>query len=434
MKRKWFAFFICLLPVMIWPTPSPAFDPGKDITLHGLMDARFTRYDSTRTWLTAGMGKTRYGHDPASPDSDTSPDLAEIALEARARFGWAWTGNLVLKYDPEKDKTPVDVTEAFLAYKSLPNPKGLRIKSRLGAFFPQVSLENHGRAWTSTYAITPSAINSWIGQEVRTIGAELTLQTPGENLGPAHWNLDDWDVALLGAAFMANDPAGTYLAWQGWSLHDRKAGLFDRMPLPPLDSIGPGGTFDRQVPWIEPFHEIDDRVGFYTGLNIHHRDHGSLHLLYYENNGDGGAFDGEQYAWDTRFLSIGTRLFLPLELEFLAQYMTGDTAMGPADEVNVDFWSFYTLLTRAFGDRHRFTLRFDRFTTHDRDALSGDNNDESGWSWLAAWTFDPAAGHRITTEYLSVTSDRPERARYGWDSDVHETCVQVSYQFFFDLP
>ena len=66
--------------------------------------------------------------------------------------------------------------------------------------------------------------------------------------------------------------------------------------------------------------------------------------------------------------------------------------------------------------------------------FSGDNNDESGWSWLAAWTFDPAAGHSITTEYLSVTSDRPERARYGWDSDVHETCVQVSYQFFFDLP
>ncbi|MCG8618358.1 MAG: hypothetical protein MI802_19245 [Desulfobacterales bacterium] len=433
MNRLLFSVFLFLGVSLVLVPMAPAFDPTQDITLHGLMDARITLSDTTRTWLDGGMGKTRYGSKSASPDNDTQADLAEISLEANARFGWAWTGNLALKYDPEQEKTPVDVTEAFLAYKSLPNAGGLRIRSRLGFFFPPVSLENHGRAWTSPYAITPSAINAWIGQEVRTIGGEVTLQAPGDSVGPDGLDLEDWDFEVLGAVFMANDPAGTYLAWNGWSLHDRKTGLFDRTPLPALNSIGPGGALSRQAPWVEPFHEIDDRAGFYTGLNIHHMAHGSLHLLYYDNNGDGGAFDGEQYAWDTRFLSVGVRLFLPLDLEFLAQYMTGDTAMGPADQVNVDYWSFYTLLTRPIGDHHRLTLRFDRFTISDRDDLPDDNNDESGWSWLAAWTFDPASGHRIITELLSVTSDRPERAAYGWDSDIHEICLQVSYQFFFDF-
>lgn len=420
---------LCLFLSLLLPPPASGFDPQKNITLHGLMDARFIRSDATRTWLDAGMGKTRYGSDIASPDSDTQLELAEIALEATARFGWSWTGSLALKYDPEQDNTPVDATESFLAYKSPPRSNGMRIRSRLGAFFPPISLENHGRAWTTPYAITPSAINSWIGQEVRTIGGEITLKTPGEEMG-----LEDWEFELLGAAFMANDPAGTYLAWQGWGLHDRKTGLFDRMPLPSLNAIGPGNPFAKQVPWIEPFHEIDNRIGFYTGLNLHHIDHGSLHLLYYDNNGDGSAFDGEQYAWDTRFLSIGARLFLPWDLELLAQYMTGDTAMGPADEANVDYWSFYTLLTRPISDRHRLTLRYDRFTTHGKDILPSDNNTESGWSWMAAWTFNPTPGHRITTEWLSVRSDRPERAGYGWERDIHETCLQVSYQLFFDFP
>ena len=43
---------------------------------------------------------------------------------------------------------------------------------KAGAFFPTISLENDDLGWTSPYTLTPSAINSWIGEELRTIGSE----------------------------------------------------------------------------------------------------------------------------------------------------------------------------------------------------------------------------------------------------------------------
>ena len=45
---------------------------------------------------------------------------------------------------------------------------------KTGAFFPTISLENDDLGWTSPYTLTPSAINSWIGEELRTIGSEGT--------------------------------------------------------------------------------------------------------------------------------------------------------------------------------------------------------------------------------------------------------------------
>lgn len=35
-------------------------------------------------------------------------------------------------------------------------------------------------------------------------------------------------------------------------------------------------------------------------------------------------------------------------------------------------------------------------------------------------------------EYLTVTSTRPERMRYGWDTDIDERITQVSYRLMLD--
>ncbi len=45
-----------------------------------------------------------------------------------------------------------------------------------GAFFPTISLENDDLGWASPYTLTPSAINSWIGDELRSIGSEATMR------------------------------------------------------------------------------------------------------------------------------------------------------------------------------------------------------------------------------------------------------------------
>ena len=64
-------------------------------------------------------------------------------------------------------------------YVSLASAIARALSSRsvkAGAFFPAISLENDDLGWTSPYTLTPSAINSWIGEELRTIGSEGILR------------------------------------------------------------------------------------------------------------------------------------------------------------------------------------------------------------------------------------------------------------------
>ena len=74
-----------------------------------------------------------------------------------------------------------------------------------------VSLENRGVGWSDVYSITPSALNTWTGEEFRTIGAELE----GRWLGASHGYLGD--VALVGAVYGWNDPAGALIADRGYA-------------------------------------------------------------------------------------------------------------------------------------------------------------------------------------------------------------------------
>ena len=74
-------------------------------------------------------------------------------------------------------------------------------------------------------SITPSAINSWIGEEVRPVAAEGTLAA----------TLGEHKLRATAALMAANDTAGTLLTFRGWALHDRTTLAFHRQPLPPLD-------------------------------------------------------------------------------------------------------------------------------------------------------------------------------------------------------
>lgn len=81
----------------------------------------------------------------------------------------------------------------------------------MGGFYPQLSLENPDMGWLSAYNYTNSAINSWVGEELRTLGVEATIKRPARNFNSAH------SFSLVGATFKGNDPAGTLLAWRGFA-------------------------------------------------------------------------------------------------------------------------------------------------------------------------------------------------------------------------
>ena len=85
----------------------------------------------------------------------------------------------VLRAEPQT-RSVVDALETYLRYDDA-GARLYRWSVKAGAFFPTISLENDDLGWTSPYTLTPSAINSWIGDELRTIGSEGTLRWKSEH-------------------------------------------------------------------------------------------------------------------------------------------------------------------------------------------------------------------------------------------------------------
>lgn len=369
------------------------------LDVSGYAEGRVIMTSATQSWENAGLGKVRYGGN----GSDILA-RAEGALVLQPKFGFDWTGTVVLTANAQQRQS-IDISEAFLQYKSAPGREvGFRAKG--GAFFPPISAENSGLAWTSPYTITSSAINRWVGEELKTIGGEATIFRRTE----------DMEIDLTGAVYMANDPTGTLLAWRGWSFNDRETGFLDRLQLAPIRIIRPTGKLPTQASTEKPFHEIDQRAGFYAALSADHADFGKVSVLWYDNRADDHGFETAQWAWRTKFLSVRYKNQLADDIDVIAQFMRGTTTVitipkpvGPV--VYTAYWSAFGLISKAWG-RNRVSLRAEYFKTTDRDIFP-DNNSEHGMSLTAAYVFRPTPHQRLTLELLYVNSLRLERIFMG---------------------
>lgn len=391
-----------------------------ELDVTGLVDARLALTSKTLSWEEGGLGKVRWGSSDGKAGVIARP---EGALIVEPHFGFDVSGFVHLQASSQQ-RPAVDVVEAFLDYQTPPASRfGLEVKG--GLFFPKISVENTGIAWTSPYTITSSTINSWIGEELRTIGTELTATWRPSALS---------EIGATGSVYYFNDPAGTLLAWRGWTLSDREAGIFDRLRVPVVRIIRRGAQLDRQAHTEEPFHEIDSKQGYYLGAHASHRDFGHLQVLWYNNNADDRELKFAQWAWRTKFWSAGYTSPTWADITFLAQGMVGSTTVitlplprGPF--VDTRFWSAYALVSKAW-NRHRVSLRLERFGADDRD-FAADNNNEQGTGITAAYVFRPAERQRLTLEVLHVKSDRPERRYFGASTKARETVLQASYRYFF---
>ena len=203
---------------------SIGFSDGEfpKLQFQGLIDVRFITTDQARSWLDGGLGKTRYGALVEEGSELLRLSQTSLLLTAAASEDLSARLHLNIDAEPNRDlsRSRVDLIEGFISYRPVLSP-GIRFRIRGGVLFPPVSLENRDAAWTSPFSITTSAINSWIGEEVRVTAAEA-------NVIFSHRSSE---YSLGGALFGNNDPSGTLLAWRGWSLHDRQSGLSDRLPL-----------------------------------------------------------------------------------------------------------------------------------------------------------------------------------------------------------
>jgi hypothetical protein len=284
--------------------------------------------------------------------------------------------------------------------------------------WPPVSLEHEGADWHVKDSITPSAINTWIGEEVRPAAAEGTLSTTvGENR-----------LRFSAAIMAANDTAGTLLTFRGWALHDRTTLAFNRQPLPPLDNE----IATYQAPYTHPLLDIPDgfahRPGYYAKVAWQLPIPVRVELFRYDNRANPiDVTDDLEWGWRTRFNNLGLVAKLAAGAEIKGQAMLGTTRMGFADDgrrwVDNRFRSAFLLFTKPFG-RFGVTVRAEGFDTRNRGSDVRDEYDDSGWSAMIAGKRD---WDHITAlvELLHVSSRREDREDFGLAPRQDQTQVQA---------
>jgi len=302
----------------------------------------------------------------------------------------------------------------------------MRYSVRAGVLYPPASLEHDGVAWSTTRTLTPSAINSWIGEEVKVAALEGAITAP----------VGDGKLTATGAVFGYNDTSGTLLTFRGWALHDHQIPLNGDFPLP-----------DRSQTWwsyrpnqahvAEPLRELDDRAGYYGKLEWRPDAPFMVTAFYYDNAGDETSRDDFQTSWKTQFANIGVVAQLTHDTQLLAQAMTGSTAWIPlanrpvAKVDDVGFRSAYLLLDHTFGSQG-LAARLDAFeTTDENQAYSLNSTPETGWSLTAAWRNQLNTSLMWMIEGVYIDSERASRGQVGADPQQSQLQVQTSLRLGF---
>lgn len=397
---------------------------GTDIlsasTLTFMTQASLVLADGHNSFADGGFGKTRFD---GSADGDFAFNAlpTEAALIWQPRFTGSLSGNASVMWQNDQDND-VDLIEAYLTY--IPRRGGtIGFSAKAGLYWPEISLEHAtGGAWSTVYTITPSAINSWIGEEVKVMGAEGTL----------HLTLGSQDLSLTGGAFGYNDTSGTLLSFRGWALHDIKATAFGYFLLPPLNPF----MTQAQEYRTRSLLEIDDRVGFYGRAEWRPAPSVVLNAFYYDNRGDPEVFTPElQWGWRTRFWNVGLVADLSADMRLIAQAMTGTTLMGFIPRNATRYWvdtryrSAFALLTHRVGDG-AVSVRAELFDTVERGSrmVAADEN-EDGWVATAAVRWPVWQMVTLFVEALHVESTRGARSRLGLPAKENQTVLQAALRF-----
>lgn len=384
----------------------------------GLADFRLGVANGEPSWLDGGFGKSRFG---ATNDGlDARATLAEASLVWKPVFAFPLEGYMHAQYNGEQDDK-FDLVEAYATYRAPPFEAG-RFKLRGGLFYPPVSLEHAQNAWQTIYSITPSAINTWIGEEVKVVGVEAWFER----------SFGEHKISVTGSAFGFNDTSGTILSWRGWGLHDLKTAEFSSWPLPdrPLGNFWT--TFRFQARRTEPFREVDGRVGYYARFDWRAPQTVAFNAIHYDNRGDGKSAEQGQISWDTTFTNFGLTLDLSENTIVLAQGMFGRTFFGRRVPpiVDVKFDAAYALINHTWGP-HALTGRVDWFETRDQTFVALDNNNEHGWATTAAYIYTLDRHNRLMGEFMRIQSDRATRVEAGLDPQQDQLVFQLNWRLGF---
>ncbi len=376
------------------------------------LDVRADSSDATNSRLEGGLGKLRYDR------TDDGLRLGYLRLGYRVDLTQTLRVTAEAAAYGDHDVNPLDLNELYAEWRPIPS-SDWRSRLKVGAFYPEISLENRMRGWRSPYTLSFSAINTWVGEEVRTIGAEYSLEMLGRSRGHA------FDLTFNAAAFGWNDTAGTVLAARGWGLHDRQSSLFGRF-------ANGGQPFSASTLFYD---DLDKRAGYYVGTSANYRGLLEARMLHYDNRarlGPANPSIGDD-PWETYFDSLGLRWTPTSNWTAITQWLHGRTY----DDIGLptNAWSFHSefLLASWKQGPMRYSARYDRFRTQQTASnfiqYIGFYLGDDGHAWTLACSRQLSERWTAVLEAIQVDSGVAQRVFTGEAPYQRERQVQLAIRY-----
>ena len=375
---------------------------GLAVEVKGLVQLNYVKASDQSSWFEEGTGILAYSQDSAN--------VQQALVEVSDNFSNGLSYEVVANYYQLGEQN-LGISQAQISYKPLSSAK-LRWRARVGFFYPKLSLENVDTGWVSPFTYTQSAINSWVGEELRTAGLEFTLYSPGRTRN------SPISFEFHGSLFKANDPLGTVISWRGFAMHDRQSLNNDRVPFAPYPSvIGEDRIFHPN--YVEPYHELDGHIGFYLGAHVEYYKQSTLRYYYYDNQADPLEVNHQRlYAWRTKFHSLAVQHKFDANTRVLGQWLSGSSVMGERF-VYIDFDAWYLMVSHKY-KAHRISLRFDKFKVREDDIFPWDQNNSDGQGYTLAWRYDINKNWQIGAEQHINKNSADIRATLGENIQVDQ--------------
>lgn len=389
---------------------------AQDFVLHAYIDERLVAAPDDTSWTHGGFGKTRYG------GNQTQLHFGGAAVYGAAQITPELLASGQVQYHTS-GRGKIGLLEGWIRYRPV-SITPWRWSFRAGALFPPVSMENDGVGWISSWTLSSSALNTWVGEELRAVGGEFDLEHRGE---VGHW---DFRASL----FHRGDPAGTALAIRGWSIGDLASGIGNRLHEPNAEVSEEGGTPPR---FYDPFRSIGaSHWGNYEAISRSTPGETSVSVMHYDNRADPGAsapYAGgdEQFAWRTRFWSAGARTDTGA-ITWIAQAMDGSTILESVEGAyqHTYYRSAFVLAGWNRG-KWRPALRIEHFSTRTPSIGVDWSQSEHGNAVTGALNWRPCDYLRLTAEVLRIDSMSTRRAEYGLPARTTDTQIQLGVRVLY---
>jgi hypothetical protein len=277
-------------------------------------------------------------------DDDSFSAQVQVGLDWRPSVAYGAHVHLLARNEADGSRRGrVGIVEAYLE-ENLRRGSD-RIHLMEGAFFLPTSRENVDSLWESPYTITSSALNSWLGEELRPIGVDASwthrLARAGALTGSA--------VTGGATVFTGNDTFGALPIDRGWALRDHWAVLGEHLPV--------NATFFTSVS-----AENDHRLGWSARARWNN-DHANVQFTRIDNRSDALRY-GELFNWATRF-NIASADYTRGGWTAIGETGWGSTAIQGRRRFSAGIRTSYLLLSRRIST-FRVSIRGDQYEVSTR--------------------------------------------------------------------